>query len=75
MALGKLSRAKLPNEVQALVDNCREFMRLLDEAMKLPATYTRGRHIAGLLNGLEMAVDRLEHFGIAEQCKKKEAQR
>lgn len=75
MALGKLSRAKLPKEVKKLVNSCREFLRLLEDEMKQPSSPNRGRRIAELSNALEMAVDSIEHFGIKELRKKTEAPR
>lgn len=70
MALGKLSKAKLPKEARELVDTCREFLRLLDEEMKKHAGPERGRRIAGLANALEMRVDAFEHFGMPSADRK-----
>lgn len=64
MALGRLSRAKLPKEAQVLVAHVRNHLRDLDAEMLNPSTVDRGKQIAKLCNALEMAVDSFEHFGI-----------
>ncbi len=63
MSLGKLSRAKLPKEVKAFVSDVRAYIGFLD-AMVKPGAKISGADLAKLTNALEMAVDRMEHFGI-----------
>ena len=64
MALGKLSRAKLPKEARSFIASVRNHLRDLDAEMLNPSTAERGKRIAALSNALEMAVDSFEHFGI-----------
>lgn len=67
MALGKLSKAKLPPEVNLYIGQVRLFLASLDVAMQGPSSVERGKSIAKLSNALEMATDQLAHFGIKER--------
>jgi hypothetical protein len=41
----------------------REAIRLIDEAMKGPSTFERGKRMAQIVAGLEIAADRFDLFG------------
>lgn len=45
----------------------------MDQAMKVPSTFTRGRHIARLMNTLNMQNDAARHFGLGEPLTRKES--
>ena len=64
MALGKLSRAKLPKEAKLFVLQTRLFLSKLDLEMTQKESAERGKRVSSLANELEMAVDLFEHFGI-----------
>jgi hypothetical protein len=62
-----MTTAKLPQEVRDLVAVCKSHLAFMDAVMKEASTYERGHRIAAACNRLDLAVQRIECFGIKER--------
>lgn len=69
--MSDLDARKLKKELSGLTNAVRSFPNLIDAEMKRPSTEERGREIARLCNGLEMANDRVRFFVLGEDYRAK----
>lgn len=63
-------RNKHRREVEQLVEVVEGFLLGVDKVMQMPASPEKGRKIALLCNGLEMAKDHAKHFGLGKSLKR-----
>lgn len=55
--------------LRQLVAAVKYYIKVMDEEMKKPQSYERGKMISILVNELQLANDQARHFGLGEKLK------